>query len=68
MRTMTNMKAIKVTGHELIALTKRELQVTEAALELAIEQGATEKELHDLRKKVEMRRKIYQIIGFSEGI
>lgn len=62
------MKAIKVTGHELIALTKRELQVTEAALELAIEQGATEKELHDLRKKVEMRRKIYQIIGFSEGI
>lgn len=68
MRTMTNMKAIKVTGHELIALTKREMQVAEAALELAIESGATEKELHDLRKKVEMRKKIYQIIGFSEGI
>lgn len=62
------MKAIKVTGHELIALTKRELQVAEAALELAMEQGAAEKELHDLRKKVAMRKKIYQIIGFSEGI
>ena len=61
------MRAIKVTGNDLIALTKKELQVAEAALELAIESGAKEKDLLDLRKKVEMRRQIYITMKFWEA-